>query len=412
MENAPLKLNKRQKEILKALLNKFEKSKTYRGENVVNQSFQVKPKDFFKEYDSDFADLDEQEDFERELSALEAEGLILLARKSGVVKTISMNVSAQESYYAILGRTELKELENAQIAMYESYLGKNALLDAFCNAQIGRLRDRKKAEYPEDEAREIIKVLEYICSNKEEILERELSIELFSNSKTFEKEYRKKVITVLKKYGDYRDIIDNVPDDREQEHALLAEHNILANPTYVSFKGNGKILLKNGKILELSAEMPLAIDSDTLNQIDNVNVLSKRIVTVENLTSFNRVKADNVFFIYLAGYHNSIKQVFIQKIAEDNPNKEWFHFGDIDPDGFYILEHLRQKTRIAFKPLYMSVEELKKYKDYCKSLEENDKKKARSLITKGLFVDEMQYILENNVKLEQEVVSWKQFIVI
>ena len=60
MGNVPFKLNKRQKEILKALLNKYEKSKTYRGENMVNQSFQVKPKDFFKEYDSDFADLDEQ----------------------------------------------------------------------------------------------------------------------------------------------------------------------------------------------------------------------------------------------------------------------------------------------------------------------------------------------------------------
>lgn len=412
MENVPLKLNKRQKEILKALLNKYEKSKTYRGENMVNQSFHVKPIDFFEEYDSDFADLDEQGDFERDLNVLEAAGLILLARKSDVVKTISMNVSAQESYYALLGRTGLKELENSQIAMYKSYLGKNSVLDAFCNVQIGRLQDRKKAEYPEDEAREILKILEYICGNKEEILERELSIELFSNSKTFEKEYRKKVITVLKKYGDYRDIIDNVPDDREQEHAILAEYNVFPNPTYVNFKGDGKIILISGKTIELSPEMPLAIDSDTMDQIDNVNVVDKRIVTVENLTSFNRVKADNTFFIYLAGYHNTAKQAFIQKIAKSNPDKNWFHFGDIDPDGFYILEHLKNKTGIDFKPLYMSVEELKKYKDYCKSLEENDKKKARSLITKGLFVDEMQYILENNVKLEQEVVSWKQLIVI
>ena len=410
MINKPLKLNKRQKDILKALLNKFEKSKTYRGENMVNQSFQVKPGDFFKEYDSDFADLDEQADYERDLSALEAAGLISLNRKNGIITTISMVVSTQDSYYTLLGRTELKELEKSQIAMYESCLGKNVVLDKFCNAQIQRLQDRKKAEYPEDEAREIIKILEYICGNKAEILERELSIELFSDSKTFEREYRRKVLTVLKKYGEYGDIIDNVPDERELEHAILAEHNVFPNPTYVNFKGSGTISLKNGKVIELSPEMPISVDSDSLGLIDKVSVVSKRIVTVENLTSFNRVKADDTLFIYLAGYHNTAKQTFIRKIAESNPDKEWYHFGDIDPDGFYILEHLKKKTNIDFKQLCMSVEELKKYRDYCKPLEENDIKKAESLIEKGLFVKEMQYMLANKVKLEQEVVSWKQEI--
>ncbi len=410
MVNKPLKLNKRQKDILKALLNKFEKSKTYRGENMVNQSFQVKPGDFFEEYDSDFADLDEQADFERDLSALEAAGLISLNRKNGIIKTISMVVSAQDSYYTLLGRTELKELERSQIAMYEAFLGKNVVLDKFCNAQIQRLQDRKKAEYPEEEASEIIKILEYICSNKDEILERELSIELFSDSKTFEREYRRKVITVLKKYGEYGDIIDNVPDERELEHAILAEHNVFPNPTYVNFKGNGTIGLKNGKVIELSPEMPISVDSDSLGLIDKVNVVSRRIVTVENLTSFNRVKANDTLFIYLAGYHNTAKQTFIGKIAESNPDKEWYHFGDIDPDGYYILEHLKKKTNIDFKQLCMSVEEIKKYRDYCKPLEENDIKKAESLIEKGLFVKEMQYMLANKVKLEQEVVSWKQEI--
>ncbi len=155
---------------------------------------------------------------------------------------------------------------------------------------------------------------------------------------------------------------------------------------------------------------PIAIDSDTLDRIDAVDVVSSRIVTVENLTSFNRVHDDKSFFIYLAGYHNTVKQNFIKKIAESNKNKEWYHFGDIDPDGFYILEHLKKQTGIAFKQLCMSVKELDKYKEYCKPLEDNDVKKTQSMIQKGLYVEEMEYMLNNNVKLEQEVVSWKQKI--
>ena len=408
MTSKPIKLNKRQKDVLKALLDKFEKSKTYRGENAVNQSFQVKPEDFFKDYDSDFANLDEQEDFERELHILEEAGLIQLSKKNGIIKSIGMILSEQDSYYALLGRTELKHLESSQIEMYKSYLGKNKALDSFCKAQIKRLEERKKAEYEMSVAKEIIRILDYICGNTEEILERELSIELFSNSKTFEKEYRGKVLTVLKKYGDFVEILENVPDERELGHAILAEYNVFPNPTYVNFKGEGVLKLKDGKTIELSPSMPIAIDSDTLDRIDNVEVVSSRIVTVENLTSFNRVRDDKTFFIYLAGYHNTVKQNFIRKIAESNFGKEWLHFGDIDPDGFYILEHLKNKTGIPFKRLCMGISELKKYENYCKPLEDNDIKKAQSLIEKELYVDTMRYMLENNVKLEQEVVSWKQ----
>ena len=408
MTSKHIKLNKRQRDVLKALLDKFEKSKTYRGENAVNQSFQVKPEDFFKDYDSDFVNLDEQEDFERELRSLEEAGLILTSKKNGVIKSIGMVLSEQDSYYVLLGRTELKQLESSQIEMYKSFLGRNEVLDSFCKAQIKRLEERKKAEYEMPVAKEIIRILDYICGNTEEILERELSIELFSNSKTFEKEYRGKVLTVLKKYGNFTDLIENVPDEREQGHTILAEYNIFPNPTYVNFKGEGVLRLKNGKKIELCAAMPIAIDSDTLDRIDNVEVVSSRIVTVENLTSFNRVHDEKTFFIYLAGYHNTVKQSFIKKISESNKNKEWYHFGDIDPDGFYILEHLKKQTGIAFKQLCMSIDELKEYRDYCKTLEDNDIKKAQSLIDKGLYADTMRYMLENNVKLEQEVVSWKQ----
>lgn len=84
MADKQVKLNKRQKDVLKALLDKLEKSKTYRGENTVSQNFRVNPADFFKEYDSDFANLDDQDDFERELDTLEKAGLVTLFIESGV----------------------------------------------------------------------------------------------------------------------------------------------------------------------------------------------------------------------------------------------------------------------------------------------------------------------------------------
>ena len=102
-------------------------------------------------------------------------------------------------------------------------------------------------------------------------------------------------------------------------------------------------------------------------------------MTVENLTSYNRINDNKSTFIYLSGYHNAAKQRFLKKIAENNGGVSWFHFGDIDPDGYFILKNLIKKTKISFVPLYMDVQQLKNYKQYCKPLEKNDMVKANSL---------------------------------
>ena len=66
-------------------------------------------------------------------------------------------------------------------------------------------------------------------------------------------------------------------------------------------------------------------------------------------------------FVYLSGYNNTAKQRFLKKIAEYNSGVSWFHFGDIDPDGYFILKNLVEKTGITFVPLYMDLKELKNY---------------------------------------------------
>jgi hypothetical protein len=67
-----------QKQILQGLLTKYESSKTYKGENLVQRSFSIKPTDIFKEYDKDSTDINAIEDFEKECNLLESEKLIQL----------------------------------------------------------------------------------------------------------------------------------------------------------------------------------------------------------------------------------------------------------------------------------------------------------------------------------------------
>lgn len=110
----------------------------------------------------------------------------------------------------------------------------------------------------------------------------------------------------------------------------------------------------------------------------------------------------------MSGYHNTLKQYVIKGLAAENPMLKWYHFGDLDPDGFFILEHLKSGTGIAFEAFHMGVEDLVRYRDFGKGLEENDRKKIETLMAKGLYRKELSFMLQENIKLEQEIISWKE----
>ena len=402
-----------QKQILQRFLSKYESSKTYKGENLVQRSFSIKPLDVFKEYDKDSTDINKIEDFEKECKLLESEGLVHLDWKYERISKI-ISIATEENWNKIriiLGVKDKKERRKADIAFYSSiYEDSNSeqIVKDFCKKQIERLKMDKDAEYSYFDAKNIIFLLNYILKNKNEILERELSMLAFANSKSWEEKTKRKVLKILRQSGYFDSLIENCADEKEINKVILEECNVYSNPSYVYFKGNGKITFENDKTFSVYYDIPLALSSQSINKIKSLEIADSKIMTVENLTSFNRIKDSETFFIFLSGYHNSVKQKFLEKIYQQNSNKEYYHFGDLDPDGFFILENLQKKTHIDFKPYKMGIEELKKYSDFSKTLVENDITKANSLIEKGKFVKIMNYMLENNIKLEQEIISWKE----
>lgn len=402
-----------QKQILQKLLAKYESSKTYKGENSVSQTFSIKPSDVFKEYEKDSADINEIEDFEKQCRLLESEEIIQFAKKHDRISKITA-ISTDENWTkirAILGVKDKKTRLNEEISFYSNLYKDSAsheIVKDFCKVQTERLEAGKEAEFRHEEADNIIALLNFILKNKNEILERELSISVLSNSKTWEEKYRNKVLKILKKSGWFDSLTENCSDEKEIGKVILEECCVFSNPSYVYFKGNGEIAFENGKIIKIYSDIPLALSSGSVSKIKSFEVFDSKVMTVENLTSFNRIKDLDTFFIFLSGYHNSAKQAFLKKIFCQNSNKNYYHFGDIDPDGFFILENLRAKTNIDFKPYKMGISELEKYSAFTKPLEENDLKKARSLIESGRYTEILNYMLKHNQKLEQEIICLKE----
>lgn len=402
-----------QKHILQRLLTKYESSKTYKGTNLLLQNFSIKPTDIFKEYDKDSTDINAIEDFEKECKKLETDDIIHIDWKYERIIRINAIATTEnwKKIRTILGVKDKKQRKQDEIDFYTSFyedINSEQIVKDFCKHQIERLENDKKAEYLQEDSKKIISLLDYILKNKNEILERELSISVLANSKTWEEKYKRKVLKILRQSGYFDYLIEKFSDEKEINKVILEECNVYSNPSYVYFKGNGKITFENGECFTVYPDIPFALYSQSISKIMSFEIEDAKIMTVENLTSFNRIKESETFFIFLSGYHNSVKQKFLEKIYQQNSNKTYFHFGDIDPDGFFILENLKKKTHIDFNQYKMGIEELEKYSTFSRTLEDNDIIKAKSLIEKGKFVEIMNYMLKKNIKLEQEIISWKE----
>lgn len=399
------KLTRYQEKLLTDLIEAYERSRTYGGINQVKQSFSKKPSQIFKDYNSDYTEYNLVQDFENQMRELEEESLISIDWENGVIQKLYANTDAWNHYNTLLKRTDKNVLVREELSFYQKAIGSHKWIDAFCKEQIERLESGKRVVYPLEEVKVLVCLLKHILSNTEELLERELSILFFKDSKTFEKSYRTKVCSWLRKYGEYDLLLEGIHDKRETEQILLAEHNIYANPSYVFFKGAAVLYFDDGNTIQVPAAYPIALSSDAIMHIEKTEIIANTVMTIENLTSFNRICLGDTFYIFLSGYHNTTKKKLLKNIYEQNRELQWLHFGDLDPDGLYIVEHLISGTGIPFQTYHMSVEDMQTYKKYTKPLGKNDKTKAASLLSAGKYTDLIEYMLLNNVKLEQEIIS-------
>ena len=409
-------------QLLSKLLDQYEKSVTYAGENKVKQVFSVKPSDIFKGYNKDFLPPEQffqEKEFERLIRQMESEGLIhVVPPNTGILRQICAVPERWEDYYACLNRTEKNILKKRLEEVYHRFCQCD-LLEAYGKEKLQTLKnsrarklDEKKVEKEITEAEAIWKLVQFLKENQEKqrtTLEREMSEAVLHDSKQWEKIYRKKVCGILEYTGRYDEPLAELEEERERQTALLEEFYIYSNPAYIYLKGDARICLEDGRELRIYHDLPMSIPFETFQKAKSIHIRDAALMTVENLTSFHRLEREHIFYLFLSGYHTRTKQALLQRIARENPGLSWYHFGDLDPDGLAIAGHLIRKTGLPFQLCAMGVQELQRFQTYAKPLEAPDRAKAEAMIKQGSsYAGILRYMLEHNCKLEQEIISWQE----
>lgn len=384
-----------EKRILNALIDKYENSKSFVGANRVSQSFTVKISQLFGKYGDD-SEFEIFSAVNESVALLERQGYLSVKRqKNGVVQSITLDTERLDDIYKYIRRTPKSDVVSELKRIIDVYKDENEILSRYCEQQTVNLAKNRAVEFFVDDLSEfddMLKVISKITDVKNEMFERDFSIQVLGDSKAFER-LRSRVISLLYKYGEFAD-----------KETVTEELNVIKNPGHVYFKGNGMITLC-GQTIDLSVmDGDIAISSELLKSIDDVTVFGSAVITIENLTTFNAFRCDDSFAIYLGGYHNTVRRGFIKRLYDQNTDKKYLHFGDIDAGGFYILQHLRKKTGIAFEAYKMDVQTLIDNTGYTKKLTENDRKRLSSML-EGEFGETVNYMLANDCKLEQEAMD-------
>lgn len=403
--------------ILNCLLDSYEKSRLFTGENrvAVSISFPFSKKSmpaYFEESSLAY------EEIHACMKELERQGFLTVVWKSGrvnhIISKVILNTEKLDEIYAFLRRIPRLDLLERNKEMLQRL--EQEWNTPVAGKLIGYLRERMEEnksvkEYIDladmEKTECMIRAVGLIERNESPCYIREFSIRHFADSKTLDG--MTGILTrVMHDFGGtYGRCGENREYKDKELKDILAEYRIYHTPDYVYFKGEVTLEIK-GKMLNIGPlRQGVGLSGEDLPQIRLADAEEiKKIITIENLTTFFRWQEKNSLILYLGGYHNSVRRSLLKMIYEELPSAQYYHFGDIDVGGFEIYEDLCAKTQIPFQLYQMDLDTLQKYENYGKTLTENDKKRIRKILEsrKPVYAPVLAYMLAHNVKLEQECI--------
>lgn len=395
-----------EKKLLATLVEKYRKSKKDSGTNVITKRTRVTPDRLYKAYKQNDGDLEKIEAVNQAVCQCQERGFLTFEQEGfsneiRVIYLVDEKVEEIERYledaYQYESRYARKRRLEELIAAYEK---KSPAAGHECD-KLKRMLKKNQVSQDCLQLEDMLKALVFIEKNERELFLREASMLIYGDSKYLEENALHSVCRALREY------LERPCREDEMEDEILKEYHIVRERQKLCLKGNMTIRI-SGTELELGAFADgLEFFADELERLEWIRIHTPHFITVENRTSWLRLNIPDTVLFYLGGYCVRSQRDFLKKVYRDNPELVFWHFGDVDAGGFYIHEHLCRITGIPFRLYRMSRKELEdpRFKSCLRPLTQQDRIRLKSLEKHELYRDSVMYMLEKNIKLEQEIVS-------
>lgn len=398
------------KNIMKKLLDKYEKSNVYKTGEAQNRRIIVTTRDFRS---LDFEDYEVKSSFVDALLDLKKVGVLdfswIRFEEGNLVDKIWLSQESDciESAYGIIGITPTSSsyshvatmLENHSFMNYpwmESF--KQDVLERFYKT--GKFGNTLSSNHVLNQ--DIVRCfIEIDRLSLESVHERVLSTSVYGDSKYFQKNVKGKLSTIINKYNDLSE--DENPMD------LVC---VITNPEMIHYYGqivinfNGwymdSTLMYMGSAI-IGRYVPCILSIDSTSRL-------KTLLTVENRASYELIvnrRPDNCLVVYTGGFIGLVKRQFLTLIVESIEFDDYYHWSDIDLGGARIYKSIKE-TISGLKPILMNHDVLSRYKgDAVPVTSEYLAKVSRMQETEtDAYVNEvLDVVLEYKATLEQEFID-------
>lgn len=398
-------MNEYEVKIVNLLLRKYYKRQSKHKDLSVNRRITLKVNEILKKYSDYNVDINEKELANKAIKTLESSGFIYSSKLKfsddyEKIFLIENKIASLEQYaekqLGLTPRTFVIEELNAFMKKYEDA---GEIVKAYI-LELENTIQNSSSQLDALKEEDILKVLSFLDNNQKFLYLREASMLIFGDSKYLENNRRSQVSSFLLRY--YQNRGEEIIEDEK----MFERFNVYDTDQDICIKGPVTIGFDNKKFDIDGLFGGVSFSIKDVDKIKSIVVKCERVITVENKTSFLRMN-DNACYIYLGGFATKPQISFIKRIIDNNPNKEYLHFGDIDAGGFWIHKKLCEQTTIEFKLFHMSEGDLKnpQYKHCLKELTDLDASRLNKLKEDKLYTECIEYMLEKRIKLEQEIIS-------
>ncbi len=393
------------KAILDGLLKKYNNRC---AKNITtNRRIILKPSEVYKDYTRNNADISEKQGMNEAVSVLKDMGFVAAdyLKFSDDIEKIYLIEGHLDALYGYL-RDEYGFVPQSTIAkrvreIVETYIGTGAIVQKYCETVLARIEHPRCLLIPK-RVEENLKMFRFLEKNGENLYVREVSMLVYGDSKWFENNNYEEVCTFI------RTATGRVRQEGEKNDSILSLFYVTPAEQEILIKGNWRIEWEQS-VLDISKlQGGIAITSGDVQRIKNIRVNAENIMTIENKTSYQRLKDGEFAMMYLGGFASRHQIEFLKKVISDNPDVRYRHFGDIDIGGFLIHRHLCRETGKMFELYCMGIQQLcdKRFHHCLRELTDNDMSRMESLMEEDTYSEALKYMREQNVKLEQEIVSY------
>lgn len=414
------------------LLDKYEKSAAYTRQTSTPRRILLKVPGGLQGIDMD--DYVTREELFETLPLLKKQGVLdynwVKYEEGNLLKEIWLNLDGLDAAYAMVGRRRKIDAVNRVQEVMEGYdFVHYDWMASFKADVIERLGTYKTHTpfLPNDEALaiDIIRTLVHLDGLRGEmVLERRLSVELFSDSKYFGKNIRTRLIGIVRKYGCNQATVEygHDPFSRDfSEDELLAMVGVQKHAEMIEFCGDIILEMEDESLIDAGAfKHGMVINSNTAKALRGIySEKINRVLFIENKTCYEslihectvhefELSYGDTLYIYHGGFYSPVKKQFFAMILRSlGESILCEHWSDIDLGGFLIFNRLKREIFNGLKPYRMGVDDLMAFENSWQTFDVDSDygKRLASLLEDTNFRDfhpVIQTMLEHGCRLEQE----------